>query len=831
MLASTNASNSTKMPPRGPLSKGVKHLEWALAGLIVAAPLAMGANPLLLRVAAAFVSVVLLGWGLWATRGRPQSTQPALVGAVLLLMLLWTILQVVPVPCSLLEAIGHRPGLQATESLRAFGIHDGRCHLTADPGRTMVALLSQVAVTSTFFCAAIVCRLRGPERCTWALIVATLSMAAVTLLHAVVGATRVYGVYTPSSSVLAVAAPIINANHLGGFLLLGVGLVLARAFIAREPTRRAGWYLALLFLGGAIVQSRSRGALAAAFATLSVFFVLRLGDRREEMSVLKVGGVLLLALLGLGSVFAGSSLESLLELAKEGGVSKLEVIWSLLAFSIHAPWLGVGRGALGPAFTAAGIDPARIEHAESELVQLAVEWGWPAACLCVVSVLLVLIRARDEARKSRRASGAVASLVGFGAHSLLESQLEIPGVAMCFVVLLAICSTARKVGGRRSDENSLWRKWSGALGRGGPAVALVASTGALVTASYSALTNASHESAVAATNGEGSRCEAHHERLNRLARAHPADPLVAIMGAEHYLKDGHSAAPLWINRALDLAPKWAAPHVLAAHWLMQLGRLQQGAEEFREAVTLDPSTPLDLVCWLAGQPNGAELVVLAAPEGATGNRVLDGAVSCVGLDTRAQANFDRRVLERRPEAVGARARQIGRSLAAGDVVQARRIFEDAPQSTGLTFVHARLLEAEGRRPEAIRVLSDTREGPLQWWLQRELVLMYARANEQGAVQEALEALRTLAGGTPQRLAETYLLQAQVLRLRGNELGALSALERGQRLFPSPDVLRQIGEVAERLKLSSRAYQVYDELCRTGVRDACNSRERVRLAAQ
>jgi O-antigen ligase len=261
----------------------------------------------------------------------------------------------------------------------------------------------------------------------------------------------------------------INPNNFAGLLELLLPLVFARTLLefehwtesSRGPNRRALWLRAdsaprfafflfgTLLLTAALLFSRSRAGIAAAWAGLSlVAFIWALRHRARRAAAAIVLCLVALtfaggAWIGLGPVFTRY------RAAEQDFPSRVEV-WRDTAKLIRAhPFWGSGPGSFEDAFTRVQSShlATRLNHAHNDYLEFAAEWGVPGAALLFAFVAFVLVRAFRGLRRTTRADdwflmlGCCGGVFSLLLHGAVDFNLHIPANALLFAVLLGMAAT------------------------------------------------------------------------------------------------------------------------------------------------------------------------------------------------------------------------------------------------------------------------------------------------------------------------------------------------------------------------------------------------------
>lgn len=782
-------------------------------------------------VVTAICAAAVLGLVLYETPRDAAITSR--VAPLMVLALAWTALQAMPLPCAFVEWLSPDAAIQLRRALALLGRPEPYwCTLTRDPGGTHAEVLKGCAIVCVYLAANLLVRQGQRVGVLASVAVACAVMALVALGHGVLGAEQVFGLYTPvqrQSSVL-VLAPIINPNNLGGFVAMGVPVMLGLW------DRRVGGGSAPLWVYGALLSilvvmlTQSRGAVVVVVfgtvAYLGARLVRRMlrrqrGDGRARDSQRLIAGVA--ASVGLGvAVALGAYVvyDTLAAELKAADLGKLQLIRAGAEFAARYPLFGVGRGAFSATFVAYAGSGARFEHAENCLVQWASEWGIPVALLLAAgfgrALWSALLRARDSVRQ-----GAVLGLSCIAIQNQVDLGFELVGIAIGVAALAAaVFESSSAVGGRLALDSR----------RMGLGVLTATALATLGLGPWLDRDDAVTQARDLARLEQADDRAGFATRLSDAVRLHPSDPTFALAAAREATLATDPRAGRWISRTMELAPQWSQPHALAAAWLWSMGRRDQAVLELAETAERNMGMAGELACRIARQiPDKA---LQAVPKGPNRAAFLERLAACVPPDSEAALAVDRMLVEQFPDNVAPRLRLNRRLVQHGKVAQAladsaafaASYPADARAQLGLVSV----LEAAGRLDEAIavctRAAAKVQDGyPL---VLRRMGLESA-ANRLDAMRKSAEELRRLSAGDPVRLADSLVALARFESAHANVGSALHAAQEAQRIDPSLGRLHFLAELLRKLGDRPGLFRVLSQICAIEVGGAaCREREAV-----
>jgi tetratricopeptide (TPR) repeat protein len=758
---------------------------------------------------------------------RPTASCWAIFAAVL-----WTAIQALPLPSPIAQLLAPESLDQLRRSRALVGLDaPSFCAISRDPAGTREEIIKGIAVAAAFVTALSLSR-QGYRRWVYGMVAASgIAMALVALVHAVLGATRVFGVYTPVQirDPLFVA-PLLNLNTLGGFLAMCVPLMTGLSLSSRDARARALWLLGIALLASCTFMTRSRGAIGVLLVGPVLMAVLawrvRAGRSRRQGSLRKAlerFAVPLGVLVGIGVAAYGWYAEAIHEF-RNGGLDKIDLIAHGAAFALRHPLLGVGRGAFGSVFAAAHGANNRFVYAENFVVQWAAEWGLPVTLLLLAALSRELLVAARDTRSVERL-GALAAIAVICAQNLVDIGFEMLGVSVVVAALLGATLAERR--SRRAPTRvraQLWWKHP-AFGCAAASAVLIALLSTGVHRDFGQYLKAQLEAQLAARDRKDFSLI-----LAEALIAHPSEAVFPTLAGTEALRNRDRRAGAFINRAMQLAPRWPGPHLLAAQGLWNSGRARQALLELRLAASADAYGSRTLLCPIARvDPRGVADVVA---RGEYRSLILELSVECV-LDTPwAASQFDAILMLEHPKDPQPWVREARRRMAAGEAEPALEAAEAArqrapTQAADALEVSAEALAALGRTDEALTALREAqRQAPESRPLVAQEATLLGQKGDRAGMRAAFDHLRGLSDGQAAEVARAFLLQAAHEERFGDTGAALHAYEQAYRIADDTDALRQIARIADRIGERRQAAWAYTQLCNLGGDDqrACAKRD-------
>ena len=589
----------------------------------------------------------LAATGLGTALGWRRATVPMVTG-VLGSLAIWTLLQCVPLPVSVLAHVSpsgaeiwHRAMLAAGEAAPSWA------PLSVAPELTLVEAVKWGSYAILSWVGVLWARQRGLAPICWAVAILALAIGAVTVLHGVFDATKIFGIYKPHNEFGRwTRGPLLNVNHLSAYLSLG--LFASLSLLLRDGERSVRQMAVLVVMAVAMVTGVVGLASRAAVASLALgsllvpVTLLEWGPakKRQQRSQRKQPLLMLLGIFGLGLVLAlygfGAGVAAGLG---ERNLSKLVAARDSLHL-VRAFWLtGVGRGGFEGAFFRYK-SPGDYEswvHAENIVVQWASEWGVPVALLAAAGILWALVRASGW-RTTR--SGRILAL-GLGMsllHELLDYHFELPALGGLGALLLgALVGAPARASMAVAPERE---------GPEGPRLRLppVVLTGLVGVVSVLAFVRRpemltevhrrAYEQLRIARADPSLRAQM-VAPFGGWARRFPADPYLPTV-AGLMLSDAEPGPALrWFGWAIERGPNLGLARLGVAEVLGRTGRRAQALLELRLALARDPFVGFQASTSALRLVRDADEVMALAPQDATlATAFLETVVA--GLDRRPE---------------------------------------------------------------------------------------------------------------------------------------------------------------------------------------------------
>lgn len=378
--------------------------------------------------------------------------------------------QLVPLPPTVRALLSpHAAALESRIWPDAVLRTEGWRPLSLDPSGTVQALALVAAVVLTYRAARAIFSRGGVRFVCRALAALGATIAIEAIVQRAISPNLVYGVWSPRDPGAQPFGPVVNRNHLAGWLVMASALVagyllaqLAARVDRREPLLRvaarivqssAMWTAtAWLAMAIAVAASRSRSGLIALGVAL-VGTVRSRSTRWAGMLVVVAGAALILG----GALGPSGTVARFADVAETSDVSRV-VIWEESASLARAFWLtGTGAGAFSSAMAgwqraspyAPHLGATRhFNHAHNHYLQLAAEGGLLLLVPAVAALVLFLRLAsrqmastRGEMRAVR--AGALAGLAAIAVQSIWEVPLTMPASALLAATLAAVATYER----------------------------------------------------------------------------------------------------------------------------------------------------------------------------------------------------------------------------------------------------------------------------------------------------------------------------------------------------------------------------------------------------
>lgn len=437
---------------------------WALAALVLAAPLYRGGNRALPLVALELVAIgLLLALAFRRIHGHAASPRPRTLTAAIAILLVWPLVQLVPLPMSVWQALpGHAPYADVLGRFAVEGAALAPRAISIDPSSTeygWLALLPPLA-------ALVAVRSLASAQVVWLLT----AMAVGAGLQGVLGLLQVIG---GASSPLnfgnahgggMATGTFVNRNHLAALLAMTlpviVGLVVygvrrgrheaarGRAGDANALAQRALLFASAIVVLLGLVFTASRAGIATALVGLAMTALLLVPGRgsvrraRWTVVALVLTGFALAAGIGLAPVLDRFAPDAL-ELSGDG---RFALYAATLGAAVDFLPFGSGLSTFATVFPRyqAGAFGGYVDFAHNDYLQAFLELGIAGA---LVAALLVAAWISGMASLLRRSSGRSFTLLQLAAgvgmlplalHSVFDFSLHMPGNAVWFAALFGV---------------------------------------------------------------------------------------------------------------------------------------------------------------------------------------------------------------------------------------------------------------------------------------------------------------------------------------------------------------------------------------------------------
>ncbi len=657
-----------------------------------------------------------------------------------------TALQLVPLPSAIVSALSPVGEELRRDGAELAGVSPWRS-LSLDPASTLRGL---TFLTIVLGIAVVAIRVSSTQRGRYlaiAGVTATCGLtAAITGLHALVGATRVYGLYAPAQATPTMLGPLLNPNHLGCLMAVGTILGVALVVYPRQSSLiRACWLACTLACGAVLFATTSRGAVVALSFGLGLTLVVLAAQRfapnveqsdsahqRFLMRSLPIGIVVVcsafVVIYTSGSHVVGQ-LESTSVTELGDPRSKFAAWQSATHLLEESPWVGVGRGAIEPTITR--VHPASafvsLSHLENEYVQGIVEYGIPGALvLGAVFVWLALASIRAW-RDGPLAAGALGVFAAVGVQSVVDFGVQLLGVAIPATIVLATLDRTPLV---ETSRTGLRRTFA----------LRVALTALLVGA---AIIIQIPQARALADDHEELATRPSIEDIREIIERHPLDYYGYAAAAENLSRRSDPRAVRFLNHALRLHPTHFGLHRMAARMLLRIGRRQQAALEYSIAMKCT-TVPEPLLREITRALEPAE-VATAIPTEYENTGAVAIALTNLGHQD-ALVMWLVRVVEERPRDLRAAELLYDTAWAIGDLPraeQAARRRLELTSSLTARLALATVLSKQARDHDIVQLLADISQWRNQGRTDQVISVWYMLCDAHTHLKAYGEAMRCL----------------------------------------------------------------------------------------
>jgi tetratricopeptide (TPR) repeat protein len=758
----------------------------------------------------------------------------------ILLLTLWTALQAIPLPASLVAILAPHNAETWRHALDPLGLPGPAWHpISLDPGATWVEVLKGITYLGVLLTSTVVAFRRGATFGVGLVFVSALAAGAFTIAHGIAGMTKVFGLYEPIyfSSPWQMG-PLLNSNHLAGYLNLGVTCGLGTLLVRKPNVPRWLSGLGVATLIALAVLAASRGAtVLLPLGVALVVLLLRSRNIPEQEAVSRRW----LNILTFGAVAGGVTFTALGLTSRhwkallDQDLGKLSILSWARPLVFDHPWLGIGRGAFETVYPAYRPIQGHVlwTHPENLLVQWAAEWGLPVTLLTVGFFAWLIRPSRMGATRSAVAAGAVAGIFILVLQNWVDFSLEMPGVAISAVALIGTCWGDTR---RRGVARSLGHPWASRFGRRGLTVGFAVLGGlALLLVATRGMRTALDDRLEFRRLIEGPRMS--KDRFNPLIRAamlrHPAEPYIPLVGAERAWRERDANPIPYLQRVFTRAKVYGRAHLLLAEILFARHARHQALMELKFACRDEPALTTTAVGLAVHYKVLGKDLDRMIPEGDDGLIVMDTLAGWMHTrDPETSQRYDEELLKRDPARVGPRIRQVinrihalknaenplcegeAKRRACADQIEEHiaQIEKSEPDTSRAARLRADALMALHQPEKADKILAaacdhvkDRNE-----CLRARVPIVVALGHE-SELETLLDAVAASGCSSPAACAQTHLWIGRTQLARKNLGAATSAFQRATRHDPrNVAAWTALGNTSSALGLHAQAARAYEQ---------------------
>lgn len=755
--------------------------------LVLGAPLALGCvQPRCIALAGVLAGLSLV----LHARQCQQQGRRFLVGWVPLIMALgavWSVLQVVPLPMSLLAWLS--PQAAELYQVMTWKGSPTTGSISGAPLSTAVAAGQLLACAAVAAVATNLGRHEASRR--FLVVLVALSGGAVVVVgvvHLLLGLNAPYGRF-PTAGLPLMVTSFVNANHAAASMTLGAMASLGLVLDARSIRVKTGWALLALGCAGGVFLCNSFGGVVGLLVGLVGTTALSwrgLSKRRNRETGFSSSSVPVLPLAALGLVTAVIMAAALgldpLQLADNARISFTRKM-QLLAEAVEPMplyWLtGMGRGAFMEVYPRHMDIPLfeTLVGPENITALFLLEWGIPFALLYMGAMLWFFARALPRNEPGGLIITSYCGVAAVVVHNLVDFNLELLGVALPFCVLLGVTGSVHlSAPNHQGSPPSTTRARTAAIL--GAVLILVVPIPALLAMEHGAVV--SRKRAMAQPLELRAAALEKHLTWNRSDFV-AALTMVRVLRATH--PDDLVSAMQWANRALFLRPMYGPSHWDTAKLLWDSGQRSQAILEYK--------TVLSLNC-VSGQTVFAEMVKRGASPAelrqVLGERDL---TVCRWLESYQQPGAAvacaEQVMHENPRDNAIHVEYAEFLFRHGDPVRAEQLAREVivaqPGNGSAYALLARCLDAQGQTTQADTVLEQASGQVESVEIERMRLHRAMARTDLDLARHAAARLGRLLEKQGQPLDEVLVTEGEIEERAGNPASALLRYRSASRNYP------------------------------------------------
>ncbi len=751
------------------------------------------------------------------SNGRPRIDLP---GAIFLGLILFTLVQLIPLPASFVELIS--PGIYdvRSRSLRMLGQETfGFMPLTLDTTFTIAELGKLVLYIAVYWTCLSWTRRHGSRFILNLVVAVGVASATVFLAHRILLIDKVYGLYAPIHSGFGgerSSAPLINPNHMAGLLGLCSAVAIGHALSIQKRANRVLAVGIAALMGAALILTLSRGGIAAFIGGQCLFILVRVIQRIVSEDRGRASQHLVWLPLGLAfslglALFTAQDL--IIGEFVGGNMKKLDLVFEGMPLIGRFWTTGVGRGAFWVGFPLVSEMAAKatFTHAENAVIQILADYGLLIGGAALIGMGIVVVRFLKEAPGRVQHSAALVALVAFGMHNLIDFNMEVPGVAVIAVALLAVLMGRQR---EKSNQSGLTVPRPVIIAIAVAALILSGVIGVFVAEHNVDLEERQYLSAFTKRNPKPFT----DEELSEVLKRHPADWYIPfLVGVRHFHLNSANPLP-WLSRAIELNPASAAAHLYVGRTLLRAEKLDQAMLELRLAARFNPRFSRHVAQFLTARyPRFETLAKIAVTkeDKLLLWTALAHAFALKGLSPEAET-ADIAILEvnrLEPRSLARHARRLADRGQVDEALDMARKLTALPEyGPSGARLQALFYEKSNMLDKAIGILEqELTHSPRHPDLLKALAWAEQRnGNYKGAIR-AITTLRSLATNIESR-SKVVIIEARLAVAEGRIQAALARYREASLLDPTNlDILRTTADLAERHNHRQRALEALKKL--------------------